>query len=405
MPLGNYRDVDITLNGEKMSIGGFQRPGDDVAVFEELKSAHQVGAVVSLSGDYSGALKAAGMDPTFYTCGTSVEVYDWFNTPFEQTERIKPEVYDAVYAAVERAQEGGKKIAIHCGAGDGRTGTALASLKLRELLEKEYAENNMDFDIPQEKTETAHAHFGAPKTGKACDVKVTPLVKQAIEEVRKFDNEGHTSVESPNDMATLVLYERHLRQQFALRDESVLDSSWVRVGLRDIVSASPSPGMSADDHKSAISAAVTSLNQLGKELHADDAFFQNNDDLGSKLDSLIEKANQLKGTDPAKAQVLEVIIRRCRDKLSLINDTATIVAQPYKKLHSISTALAELQQELVTETEQEVLKKHNNPISALFLTKTDSMTKVMEARQALKALKESAETIEHSITPGFKFKS
>lgn len=223
MSLGNYRELPLRINGQDILIGGFKRP-DDAEVFDTLKNTHYVEAIISLTGDYSELLTQANMDLAFYTHGSSVEVYDWFQTPFENTQRIPPEIYDEIYNAVEKAQKHGKKIAIHCGAGDGRTGTALASLKLRELLEEEYVNNPGNLNKKQDKSENIHMHHGVIDEGGG-DVAVTPLVKQAIEEVRSLSKSTtevghHSSVESRNDVESLMLYEEHLRETLTLQKKT-----------------------------------------------------------------------------------------------------------------------------------------------------------------------------------------
>lgn len=227
--IDNYREVPIKLNGQNIMVGGFSRYEMDSneGAMTRVKNKG-VEAVVSLAGNYKKQFENAGMDPKFYTSDTTA-VYDWFNTPYKEGNEIKPEVYDAVYEAVVAAQKEGKKIAIHCGAGDGRTGTALSSLKLRELLEEAYNKNPKDFNSEQNKSEEIHMHHGV-NGSLGGNVKVTPLVKQAIEEVRtkSVNADGsighHDSVESRNDVETLMLYEKHLRDQLVLQHKKAQES-------------------------------------------------------------------------------------------------------------------------------------------------------------------------------------
>lgn len=221
MPAENYREVPFQLNGSPLTIGGFARPLAPDAI-SDLHEHHAIGALVSLSGNYTEQVAAAGINLDYYTSGQKVNVFDWYKTPSNQCQPIPPSVYDEVYNAVCKAQEAGLKIAVHCGAGDGRTGTALASLKLRELLEKEYQQNKEMINTKQNMSEVIHAEFGAAQNGESTNVKVTPLVYEAIIAVREFDNPGHHSVESPNDMRTLMIYENKLRQEFYLKDHPEL---------------------------------------------------------------------------------------------------------------------------------------------------------------------------------------
>lgn len=59
-----------------------------------------------------------------------------------------------------KAVNAGKKVAIHCGAGDSRTGTALFSLMLRQLLEEELANDADNIEVIQKKSESLHMHHG-----------------------------------------------------------------------------------------------------------------------------------------------------------------------------------------------------------------------------------------------------
>lgn len=129
MPL-NYRDVPITLNGEKLSIGGFERP-KTVETLQLLCEAYGLGAIISLTDNNlttESVSAKAFIKPDFYTHGPKVEMHDWWDASFEDAKRIDTSIFDNVYQAVRSAQEAKLKVAIHCGGGDGRTGTALASL-------------------------------------------------------------------------------------------------------------------------------------------------------------------------------------------------------------------------------------------------------------------------------------
>lgn len=223
MPLGNYRELPLKLNGQDIRVGGFKRP-DGLDVFTSLRNTHNVEAVISLTDDYNAWVTAAGISPAFYTRGPKVEVYDWFTTPYAPNHRINPAIYDSIYEAVTAAQKANKKIAIHCGAGDGRTGTALASLKLRELLEQAQQANPAEFNKQAKADQKIHMHHGVIGHGGG-DVKVTPLVKMAIEEVRRLSAHPN-SVESRNDVESLMLYEQHLRNQLTLKHEVAEDEDW-----------------------------------------------------------------------------------------------------------------------------------------------------------------------------------
>lgn len=228
MPLDNYREVPIEINGVQVEVGGFARPGigrQCLENYEELYDDHEIEAVISLADRYDDEREhayAAGIQQNFFFAGPGYEVEDYFGEPFENTERIEAVIYDNIYDAVCEAQEAGFKIAIHCGAGAGRTGTALAALKLRELLERENLLNPIyNNEDEMRETERIHVHKGAiGDADRGQNVFVTAIVKEAIEWVRAYDNAGHQSVETVNDAVTLLHYEWHLRNEIALENRN-----------------------------------------------------------------------------------------------------------------------------------------------------------------------------------------
>ena len=50
MPLENYHEVEITINGSKMLVGGFKKP-EYSSECVELKTKHGIGAVINLRGE------------------------------------------------------------------------------------------------------------------------------------------------------------------------------------------------------------------------------------------------------------------------------------------------------------------------------------------------------------------
>jgi hypothetical protein len=97
------------------------------------------------------------------------------------------------------------------GAGDGRTGSALASLKLRECLIKAVHDDPSILEIEPSNTTTVYSFYYKR------DIECTPLVKEAIELLREerfsgyVSQSGHHAVESPTDVLSLVSYEQYLR--------------------------------------------------------------------------------------------------------------------------------------------------------------------------------------------------
>lgn len=131
---------------------------------------------------------------------------------------VSPQVYEEIYVTLKDAVLHGEKIAIHCGQGDGRSGTAVAAIKIHELLEEEVRHHPKTFKTyPALSTSI----FGSETTHR---VACTPLVRRAIESVRHDVNlpkgedsgYGEESVESENDILSLVHYEQFLRQSLTI---------------------------------------------------------------------------------------------------------------------------------------------------------------------------------------------
>lgn len=198
----NFRAHRFNLFGDRITIGGMAAPhnnfGKEDEVFKYLKDEQNRDVLIGLhEQDFTADAQRNGIE------------YHHIPVPDVAITPISPEKYDAIYGVVKQATAEGKQVTIHCGAGDGRTGTALAALKLRELLENEAKENQSILDSDPENTALVHATFVT------AELPCTPLVKQAVEAVRNdreasSDNGSH-SVETKNDIQTLIDYERHLR--------------------------------------------------------------------------------------------------------------------------------------------------------------------------------------------------
>lgn len=133
----------------------------------------------------------------------------YFHVPIADWGGASTEQYERIYELVKQATKEGKKVVIHCGAGDGRTGGALASLKLRQILtDIAHDHPSMLDDIP-DKITTVYSYYYDR------EIECTPLVKEAIERVRNeresLDDSGKYSVESPTDIDALIQYETYLR--------------------------------------------------------------------------------------------------------------------------------------------------------------------------------------------------
>ncbi len=216
----NFRVNKFTLGGKEVLIAGMARPNynDEYAVQARLKYLRDVENRTVLIGLFQNSFevqaKAQGLEYHF------IPVHDLPG----KGHPISPERYDKIYEAVKKATNEGKLVTIHCGAGDGRTGTALASLKLRELLEQQASVNASTLDDVPGKTVSVHVSYGVAK-----NVPCTPFVKLAVEAVRQqrivssnADLSGSHSVETENDIDTLMNYEVHLRQMIKIELQAVV---------------------------------------------------------------------------------------------------------------------------------------------------------------------------------------
>lgn len=204
----NYREYSFHLFGEYISIAGLAGPHnnkyDDGSsrvneVFEFLYQndrlvsigLHEVNEFKSIENDY-------GMQ--FY----HVALPDFAKTP------LSPQFYDLIYEKIKEATEERLQVSIHCGSGNGRTTTALASLKLREILEEAAFKAPAILNRKSQATETIGVVSPLPEK-----VKCTPFVKKAILALHQARLEAGPAdsvlIETSNDVRTLMRYEEHLK--------------------------------------------------------------------------------------------------------------------------------------------------------------------------------------------------
>ena len=204
----NYRENSFQLFEQNLLIAGMAGPHNNPSgqAFKFLKEQGRVVLIGLHEKDFTAEACSHGLE--YY----HIPVNDFASTP------IPVVTYDAIYDVIKKASEEGKKVSIHCGAGDGRTGTVLASLKLRELIEAEIRSNPNFLDEEQKLDCTViPSSFGN-------EVRCSRLVKDAIDEIRAVGSSGARSVETPNDIQTLINYEHHLK--LVLKDELVMRDSF-----------------------------------------------------------------------------------------------------------------------------------------------------------------------------------
>lgn len=133
----------------------------------------------------------------------------YVHIPIEDWGGISIPDYNKIYDTVKQAIQDEHGVTIHCGAGDGRTGSALASLKLRERLEKTVRDNPSILEDEPRKTTSVYSFYYER------DIECTPLVAEAINLLRDEryaagEEYGAHSVESPTDVESLMSYENYL---------------------------------------------------------------------------------------------------------------------------------------------------------------------------------------------------
>lgn len=209
----NYRINTFQLFGRSLTVAGM-REAKTSETFRYLKVNENRTVVIGLRETSDElAAKTIGLE--------------YHHIPIEDyaTEPLSPAVYDEIYSIVKNATKFGKQAVIHCRSGNGRTGVALATLKLRELLEEAAQKDLSILDSTPEKTASVLLKQIVPYP-------CTPFVKSAVEAIRtnkktlsSDPRAGKYAVETENDVETLIAYEAHLlavikERHLKLKEES-----------------------------------------------------------------------------------------------------------------------------------------------------------------------------------------
>lgn len=138
----HYREIQIELPNQTSSmVAALAKPNycrqDPRPVFDYLK-AQNIGVVFGLEGE-----------PEFLAMASEVGI-KYIDVSIPDFTAPNLTLYDEVYEELIKQNRLGKKIAIHCHGGMGRTGTVLAALKLREM-----ALSDIFYQMPPE----ANAHM------------------------------------------------------------------------------------------------------------------------------------------------------------------------------------------------------------------------------------------------------
>lgn len=195
----NYRVNTFQLFGMNLRVAGMGE-AKDREVFRYLKVNESRTVVIGLR-ETSDEHIATTIGLVYHHI--PIEDYD--------TKPVPPAIYDEIYDIVKRATAAGKQVVIHCRSGNGRTGVALASLKLRELLEEAAKNDALILDSKPTSNVSVLLKQIVPC---AC----TPFVKTAVEAIRNAKTTlpsdtkaGRYAVETENDVNTLIEYETHLQ--------------------------------------------------------------------------------------------------------------------------------------------------------------------------------------------------
>ena len=184
-----YRETPILLpSGRSVMVAGLAKLDASLSVEETCKYLKDRGIQVIFGMHVLRAYREASQSHSISY--VALDVPD-FTAPGVQ-------IYDQIFEALMSQARAGKKIAIHCHGGLGRTGTVLAALKLREMSMKEsFYEQGDELDCVVE-----------PRS--LC----TKNVREAIEFIRSIPGSKY-AIEDESQVESLIEYEsvlnlRHL---------------------------------------------------------------------------------------------------------------------------------------------------------------------------------------------------
>lgn len=330
----NYRTNPFHLFGRDLTIAGMAGPhnnGNRDEVFDFLKNKDRREVLIGLheKEDFTDEANQHGIEYL------RIPIIDFAMTP------IPASIYDGIFAAVKKATEDNKLVAIHCGSGDGRTATAMAALKLRELLEKEARAHPEILDSQPENTVMVKP--STEDTTTPC----TPLVKAAIESIRSErvapDISGIHAVEKDNDIVTLIEYEKHLRQ--VLKAELNLTNEKEKMALRD---------------------KVAQARNLFKKM---ELFEENVGEYNESLKEMVSNLERFLETNPIKEEILfhikriDEAIAPLQEELRMYLKTKSSTTEHFLADHlKKEVAYA---QKLKVDTSDERSRAHNDSIDTL----------------------------------------
>jgi protein-tyrosine phosphatase len=195
----NYREIDYTINGQTIQVGGMAEPDFERAQLKNfIAKEEKRDPKSSLISRFKAQLEK--LEPKLeeeMTClekekydvllglelkeeiQRSAESHGIHYIPMAIEDYLPPsvELFEQAFDIIETSTNEGKKVGIHCGEGFGRTGSMLAAIKLKELMLNTPLEQ-----LEEEKNE--RIQIGGTLVTEEKTVPCTPRVKQAIEAVR-----------------------------------------------------------------------------------------------------------------------------------------------------------------------------------------------------------------------------
>jgi hypothetical protein len=113
-------------------------------------------------------------------------------------------MYDGIFRTIQEASARGQQVILHCGAGHGRSGTTLAALKMRELIES-----------TQGRILFAADGCVLPTNEKGASFNCSALITEAIKQIRATKaGGGNKCVEFKEELHNLEHYETYILGQY-----------------------------------------------------------------------------------------------------------------------------------------------------------------------------------------------
>ncbi|MDF1759163.1 MAG: dual specificity protein phosphatase family protein [Coxiellaceae bacterium] len=140
----------------------------------------------------------------------------YIDMPLKDFESVSSKHLDQIYSRVTEAMSNNEPVVIHCGAGNGRTAVALASLKIHELLQQQFIAGK-PFKKVTAQTRAALTETVTFTTSEP-DARCSPITKAAIGLIRaagyEGTNHGASSIEKPGDVGDLNNHEKILNIRY-----------------------------------------------------------------------------------------------------------------------------------------------------------------------------------------------